>query len=249
MTTPSKEENDIIKIDDIPEPDVDMYYRFMDARLVTYFTNTVRASFEYKNIIAYMKTFMDFESCTYYEGYSMKNGFRIELHHTPFTLFDITEAVANKHMKLHEKVKTMDVCEEVAQLHFQFKVGFVPLNPTAHDLFHSGALEIHPSLIRGFWEDFYKDYKEFLSPEAQEKYNHILELRSMPEHLSNKMPQILQKKPILLEVKNIISLTKVDLNQIAVDTTMKRLEEYQGESKDIVEEKKEEKTKNSKKGG
>lgn len=209
-----------IKVDSIPPPDVDMYYRFIDVDLLKYFTSTVRSSYEYRTIIAYMKTFMDFESCVYYKGFSMKNGFKIELHHYPFTLFDICEAVANKHMKRNEKIRTMDVCEEVAQLHFKFQVGFVPLNATAHKLYHSGSLEIHPDLIRGFWEEFYEEYQDYLSPEAVDKYKATIEMR----HLENpQIPMILRKSPVMLEVKSFVKLADVNLDHLVLSNPANRL--------------------------
>lgn len=214
-----------IKFEDIPTPEVDMKYNFMSVPIIKYFTTMVRGSFEYKAIIQHMKSYMDFDKCAYYEGYSIKNGFSIELHHSPFTLFDICEAVANKHLTEKGYMKTMEVCEEVALLHFQFKVGLVPLNPTAHKLFHSGSLEIHPGLIKGYWKEFYEEYKEFISEEAKMKYDRMEELTK--NDTQPNLPKILVRHETRIDVKNQMKLGSIDLTKLLIDSPTKRLEQIE----------------------
>jgi len=225
MSKNIEDEGDWIKFDEIPTPEVDMKYRFITVPILKYFTAMVRASFEYAAIIQHMKNFMDFDKCAYYDGYSIQNGFTIELHHSPFTLFDICEAVSNKHLKEQEYVRTMEVCEEVTKLHFQFKVGLVPLNPTAHKLFHSGSMEIHPNLIKGYWREFYEEYKDFLSDEAKDKHTRMEDI--LKDESIIKVPPILERKPIKIDIKNQIKLSQVDLTQILIDSPTKRLEQIE----------------------
>lgn len=224
-TSSTADEDNWFRFEDIPTPEVDMKYQFVSVPIIKYFTAMVRASFEYKSIIQHMKTFMDFDRCAFYEGYNLQNGFGVELHHSPFTLFDICQAVANKHMALDGFIRTMDVCEEVALLHFQFKVGLVPLNPTAHKLFHSGSLEIHPRLVKGYWKEFYEEYKEYLSEEASMKYNHACEMEQQESNTS--LPPILERKEFKIEVKNQTKLSGLNLTQLLIDTPTKRLEQIE----------------------
>ena len=213
-----------IKFDEIPTPEVDMKFLFTSVPIIKYYTAMVRSSFEYKSVIQHMKNFMDFDQCAYYEGYTIKNGFVVELHHSPFTLFDICETVGNKHIKKNGYMRTMEVCEEVTMLHFQFKVGLVPLNPTAHKLFHSGSMEIHPDLIQGYWREFYDEYLEFVSDEMKEK---VARMDEMLKNNDAKIPPILQRKEIKIDVAGQLKLSQIDLTQILIDSPSKRLEQIE----------------------
>lgn len=223
--TNTSTDDNCFKFEDIPTPEVDMKYQFVSVPIIKYFTAMVRASFEYKSIIQHMKTFMDFNRCAYYEGYGLHNGFGVELHHSPFTLFDICQTVSNKHMALDGFVRTMDVCEEVALLHFQFKVGLVPLNPTAHKLFHSDSLEIHPKLVKGYWKDFYDEYNEYITEEMKIKYNRACEMEK--QETVDSLPPILERKEFKIDVKNQIKLSDLNLTQLLIDSPTKRLEQIE----------------------
>ena len=52
----------------------------------------VRSSIEYKQYIQFLKTEIDMTECSYFKNISNKNNPKvsIEIHHEPFTLFDIT---------------------------------------------------------------------------------------------------------------------------------------------------------------
>lgn len=215
---------DFIRFEEIPDPQVDMKYKQVNANLLKYFTNVVRASYEYRVYIQHLKNFLDVDRCAFYEGYSIKNGFSVELHHSPYTMYDICEAVANKQFKSNDGyVKTFEVCEEVARLHYKFKVGLVPLNPTAHELVHAGELEIHPDIVLGHWEEFYTEYKEFLSEESLAKYERCLELRL--EGKSDKVPKILERRQIRIQVPKFQSLGSMDLTKMLMETPQQRIEQ------------------------
>jgi hypothetical protein len=153
-----KESKNVVYFESIPEPDFDMTYHEVTLGLTKYLTSLVRKTPEFRNFMTFVKTFLDVSRCSFYEDYSMKNGFIIELHHYPFSLFDICEAVATKMLKENSYFKAFFVLEEVALLHYKFLVGLTPLNPTAHDLAHNNELKIHPKIIIGEWKELYKEY-------------------------------------------------------------------------------------------
>lgn len=222
MKDKTEDENTLI-FDSIPEPDIDMHYVAISTPLIKYFVSTTRSSFEYKMIIQYMKNFMDLDSCAFFNEYSMKNGFIIELHHSPFTMYDICETVANKQLITKNFIKTMDVCEEVAKLHYEFKVGLVPLNPTAHKLIHSEALSIHPSIIYGDWKSFYEEYKEYCSEVVHEKYKIAI---SMSENdITN--PEVFTYSPTKIIVKNQKHLVSVDINALLTEKSKEKLKKLE----------------------
>jgi hypothetical protein len=219
--TTLKEET--IKIDDIPAPNFDMKYTEITVPLVKYITKLVRSTFEYKEYIQILKNYLDVNRCAFYEGYSIKNGFTIEIHHSPFTLFDICETVANKHLSASNFIETFKVCEEVTRLHFEFKVGLVPLNPTAHELVHSGVLPIHPSIVLGNWKQFENEYKEYMSEELKVKYMNTIEFEATNDF--TKFPKILERNELKLDVKGQNSLTGFSIDKLIVESKMKLLEQ------------------------
>ena len=76
------------------------------VELIKYFEAEIRDSFEYKFLIDLFKNVLDIKSCVFFKGYSIENGFKLEFHHHPFTLFDYTEAVkAQNRLEYEEKLK------------------------------------------------------------------------------------------------------------------------------------------------
>lgn len=186
----------VIKVLDIPEVKLDGKYKIIDEKVVKYIEKRIRNSYEYREFIKYLKYTLDINSCIFYEGFKLQNGFSIEIHHSPFTLYEYVYTVCNKHLDLNKGYfYDLEVAEEVTKLHYEFLVGLVPLNPTAHELVHSGQLEIHPDLIIGSYKQFIYEYQEWLPDEVRDKLNDIEELRKTP---SDKIPTILQKNKILL---------------------------------------------------
>lgn len=188
--------NNIIKIIEIPEISLDGKYKIIDEKTIKYIEKLIRNSFEYRNYIKYLKTTLDISSCTFYEGYSISNGLNIEIHHSPLTLYEYVETVCRKHMDLNKGYyDALEVAEEVTKLHFQFFVGLVPLNPTAHQLVHTGELKIHPDLVIGSWETFLEEYKKWLSDSID---NTLSELEEIKKNPSDKIPNILRKRELYL---------------------------------------------------
>lgn len=81
----SKNIQNVIKIIDIPEIDMDGKYKIVEEKVIKYIERVIRSSYEYRDYIKYLKTTLDINSCTFYEGYSISNGLSVEIHHSPFT--------------------------------------------------------------------------------------------------------------------------------------------------------------------
>lgn len=122
-----------------------------------------RSSLEYKDLISYLKNTMGMDFCSFFHKVSKKNfgktRIRIEIHHEPFTLYDITAIVLNKRLEEDESVDMYDICDEVMRLHYEGCVGLLPLSTTAHELVHSGKLFIPLQFIDEGFNKFYNDYK------------------------------------------------------------------------------------------
>jgi len=199
-----------------------MKYDIIKKDMIKNIEKVVRDSYHYKILIYYLKNFMDLSRCAYYEGYSMSNGLGVELHHSPITLYEIVYAVMNKHLKQNGYYKIMKVAKEVSKLHYQFKVGLVPLNPTAHKLVHSGNLRIHPDIVKGDWEAFAIEYQDYISDDLKKTLDDV---RFIREHeLYDHYPKILMRSETHYIQKNIVSLDSVNISKLLTQIKMKTLE-------------------------
>jgi hypothetical protein len=210
------ENKETVYFDSIPEADFDMTYHELSLGLIKYMTNLTRKTPEFRNFMTFVKSFLDVNRCSFYEDYSMKNGFTIELHHYPFSLFDLCEAVATKKLKEDSFFMAFFVIEEVVLLHYKFLVGLTPLNPTAHDLAHNNELKIHPKIILGEWKTLYKEYFPYLSSTALNKYDELIALEKKEELPS--FPSILKLNPQKIVIKGISSNINYNkLNVLMID--------------------------------
>ena len=223
------DENNIIHIDEIPDPGFDMKYYEFDEKQVKKVEVGIRSSFEYRGIIQFIKHNLNVNHCSFYEGYSMKNGLTIELHHSPFTLYDITEAVMAKSIKEKGYWETFRIIEEVNRLHYEFKIGLTPLNPTAHKLVHNQTLAVHPKIVIGFWKDFYGEYQAYLSEAAVSKYREMVDMESKNDE-DLKIPKILEYKPTIIQ-SPIQAITQELVDKLYIDSKLNKLEEYNNAKK------------------
>lgn len=215
------DENNVFHIDEIPKTDFNMVYYEYNEKDVKRVERIIRSSFEYRSFVQFMKSHLDVNHCSFYEGYSMKNGLTIELHHSPFTLYNITEAVMTKAM--HDKGcwETFKIAEEVVRLHYEFKIGLTPLNPTAHKLVHSQVLPVHPKIVLGDWKMFYKEYCAFLSEDANTNYKGALDLESGVKEVV--VPKIMEYAPIKIE-SPLKALTSDFVDKVCIESKFKALE-------------------------
>ena len=66
---------------------------------------------------------------------------KIEIHHYPFSLYDIVRIVYKKRCYFNEPMNVELVAKECTMLHYQLLVGLIPLSSTAHQLFHAGKVD------------------------------------------------------------------------------------------------------------
>lgn len=125
----------------------------------------IRPSIEYHSYIKFLKENFDMTRCSFFNGVSNKNSTRvkIEIHHAPFTLFDITSIVAEKQIHENGEFNYFKIAEEVMKLHYQCKVGLIPLSSTVHSLVHNGSLFIPLDCPRGDFISFMEDYSRYIS--------------------------------------------------------------------------------------
>ena len=93
---------------------------------------------------------------------------KVELHHYPFTLMDITEIVYNKRAYYQESLSPRMVAKEVMELHAKGLVGLIPLSETVHELYHNGRLFIPIDKVFGRYRVFIQYYDPFISTEQKD---------------------------------------------------------------------------------
>jgi hypothetical protein len=100
--------------------------------------------------------------------------FKVEIHHSPFTLYDITMTILLKHLDEYGEINLFEVCEEVMKLHYQCRVGLIPLSTTVHKLVHEGMVFIPVQNVRGDWLAFYKEYEPYMPQDMKDKLRNII---------------------------------------------------------------------------
>jgi hypothetical protein len=189
------------KVNDVPT--IERHIIVMSDRdkvkLIKTIERIVRGSIEYKQYIAFLRKEIDMTMCSYFTNISKKDGAKvsIEVHHEPFTLFDITQIVLEKWINEGNKINPILIAEEVMKLHYQGKVGLIPLSITVHDLVHSGKIFIPLQNVYGDFISFLQEYEPYISADLQD----LLELKlQMSRDVDAQDQSILEKKFVYLEI-------------------------------------------------
>ena len=204
------EEKDIvvIKMEDIPPYDIEDYDLMDDkdrAKYIKDLERIVRNSFEYRQFIQYLRENMDMDKCAIMENVTNKDNFkvRIELHHSPFTLYDICSTVLNRRLALGLPTNIEMVALEVVGLHYYLFVGLIPLSETTHQLVHNQYLFVPVTKVLGDYQSFVDIYHDYIAPELLETYENNLEY-------SQKMQQndfsILKEVPTYVDNSHLYQL-------------------------------------------
>ena len=126
----------------------------------------IRGSNEYKAYISYLRNDLQMNRCSFLPNLDMSmDEIGLEMHHCPINLYTMVDIVITHRLGRGQPVTSMTVADEVMRMHFENKVGLVPLCRSAHKLVHSGALTVHPLMVHGSWLDFLRDYSDGVNEE------------------------------------------------------------------------------------
>ena len=130
--------------------------------------NAVRHSFAYRQMIYQLKYTDGMNECSFLENVSCvdNNKVKIEIHHEPFTLYDICYTVFKRRQTNGEDLRIPAVAEEVMWLHYCGLVGLVPLSSTIHDLVHNQYLFVPTDIVRGNYREFVNMYYNHIEPDV-----------------------------------------------------------------------------------
>lgn len=191
-------------------PEVEMKYNIITekdkAKTVKTCERMIRSSLEYKDYIKFLKEYIDMNKCSFWGNVKMDHysKVKIEIHHSPFTLYDITMTILLKHLDLYGEINLFEVSEEVMKLHYQCRVGLIPLSTTVHKLVHNGSIFIPVQNVRGDWLSFYKEYEPYIPQDMKDKLKAIIRFSKECQDYS-----LLETKYTYIEVDGFRSLSLI----------------------------------------
>lgn len=147
------------------------------VRFIQQVERQVRSSLENKEFTAFLKKNIDMVRCSFFNGIdsSKQKKVRIEIHHEPFTLFDLVNIVLTKWETEGKPLSYLFIAEEVAKLHYDGKVGLIPLSLTIHKLVHRGDVIIPLQRVHGDFLGFLQEYEDYISDDYKEMLKEKLE--------------------------------------------------------------------------
>lgn len=161
----------IIDISDISYFDEESYDLLDEkdlARFISDLERIVRNSFEYRQLISYLKNTEGMDVCSFLKNVTSRDNTKvhIEIHHSPFTLYDICATVFKKRQANREDININAIAEEVMWLHYIGWVGLIPLSATVHDMVHNQYIFIPTNVIRGNYQAFVNSYYNYINPDT-----------------------------------------------------------------------------------
>ena len=198
----NKNKIEYVKINEIPTTtrNVIIMNEKDKIKLIKTIERIVRSSMEYKQYIQYLRDEIDMTLCSFFNNINNKNTKKIsiEIHHEPFTLFDLTQIVLDKWVNEEKDIIPLLIAEQVVLLHYKNTVGLIPLCVTVHELVHHGKLFIPLQNLFGNFVSFIEEYEKYISKDLLS----LLEAKfKISKELSEPDMSILEKKYIYLEIK------------------------------------------------
>lgn len=199
-------EVDVIKIpENVPDFELEDYDLMDDKDREKYITDLerhIRSSFEYRQMVQYLREYMNMNSCAFIPNISNETNrrVRIELHHSPFTLRDICCIILNKRMRNGEMLTIESVAYEVMFNHYCLMIGLIPLSETVHELVHTQYLFIPTDKVYGFYKAFLSVYRDYIDPELLDKLDELEKL-TIAGTYNDTYKQLLEKKYITIDME------------------------------------------------
>ena len=80
-----------------------------------------------------------------------------------------------KHLEEYGTINLFRISKEVMELHYDGKVGLIPLTLTVHELVHNGKIFIPLNLIYQNYSDFVNEYESWMNDNTKEKILDIVQ--------------------------------------------------------------------------
>lgn len=157
---------EVVVMKDVPEMEYTVSVNTDNEkhRLITRIERIVRSSGEYRDYIAFLRQNIGMDACAFFNNVSKQTNrkIKIEVHHTPLTLYDIVKIVLEKYIQTGEVLDDLMIAEEVVKIHYNNQVGLIPLSKTLHEVVHnSEKLTLPMYMIFGNYTKFLREYEEY----------------------------------------------------------------------------------------
>ena len=184
---------------------------------------TVRQSFEYTSMIAYLRENLNMNSCSFFENVSNSeySKVRIEIHHDPLSLFDIASIVTRKRLFFNENMDEELTAMEIMLQHYETHIGLIPLSETVHQLVHNRYLFIPTDKLFGHYKTFVNMYSDFITPEQKEAIDNIEEATKI--YSEDQYKEILDKKFMYVDFNSESALPYAEVKQL-LESRVQQLE-------------------------
>ena len=192
---------------------------------------STRHSFEYSNLMGFLKNYCDMNKCSFYRHVNGGHGSRvkIEIHHDPFTIEDIIGIVARKRLFYRENIDVPMVGKEVMYLHYNLLVGLISCSTTVHALISNGYLFVPTQKVMGKYKEFVQLYDQFILPEQKDILSRIEAMSDVYDEAEGM--KLLQKKYIYIDING--DEYKLPTYQDIIDLMNQRITDINTERKPI----------------
>ena len=170
---------------------------------------SVRNSFEYRELIAYLKNTEGMDVCSFLDNVTSRDNtkVKIEIHHSPLTLYDICLAVFRKRQQRKESTNLEAVAQEIMYLHYIGWVGLIPLSATVHDMVHNQYLFVPTDRVRGNYKAFVDNYYNFIDPDTLDSLDAA---EDATREYNNKQMELFNNHKIYINVDGSYGLPRKD---------------------------------------
>ena len=167
-------------------------------KLIKTIESLVRSSIDYKDLIKYLRTYIDMNQCEFFENFKAgKKKGMIEIHHSPFDLYTIVDVVMQKMEKTEGYLDELVIADKVLQMHYEGLIGLIPLSITAHQLVHDGKLIVPLNCVYGRFVEFTNLFYNELGEERLEILKNNID---MTRHMKKSDFSILNIQYVYTEV-------------------------------------------------
>lgn len=187
------------------EKDIDKFVKRVEKN--------IRSSLEYRDYIQFLKEHVDLNECIFLMHLmgktNNKKKISIEMHHGPFTLYDIVRVVVTKYIDEGLPINDLLIADEVMLLHYENKVGLVPLSKTAHQIIHrSTKLFVPLHMYYGNYSQFIEEYEPYITDEMYEKLEKAID---MTKNLTPESFNAILKEFKYLEISGVEDISKLEV--------------------------------------
>lgn len=138
-------------------------------RFIKSVESIVRGIPEYRDLTTYIKETLGHYACALTKEISSQ--VHVDIHHHPVSLYSIVKAVIFKKLEDGKEFSSLDIAQDVIAMHYENRVGYVPLVRTLHEKFHAGFLSLPIDIIHGDYKYFIQNYSVYLEDDDLETIN------------------------------------------------------------------------------